>query len=76
MTCKVYLRASHLEEAHALVERVLALAREHQKWGCQAYALRLLGEITAHRAPPDVDQAATHCRQALTLAEELDMRPL
>jgi Flp pilus assembly protein TadD len=29
-----------------------------------------------HRAPPDVDEAAAHYRQALTLAEELGMRPL
>ena len=28
------------------------------------------------REPPDVDQAATHYRQALALAEELGMRPL
>ena len=34
------------------------------------------GDIAAHRAPPDVDQAAAHYRQALTLAEELGMRPL
>jgi tetratricopeptide (TPR) repeat protein len=29
-----------------------------------------------HRDPPDVDQAATHYRQALALAQELGMRPL
>jgi class 3 adenylate cyclase/tetratricopeptide (TPR) repeat protein len=69
------LLASRLEEAHALAERTLALARERQEHGHQAYALRLLGEIAAHRTPPDVDEAA-HYRQALTLAEELSMRPL
>ena len=68
--------AGRLEEAHALAERALALAREHQERGHEAYALRLLGEIAAHRAPPDVDQAAAHYRQALALAEELGMRPL
>ena len=41
--------AGRLEEAHALAERALALAREHQERGHQAYALRLLGEIA--RAP-------------------------
>ena len=70
------LLASRLEEAHALAERTLALARERQEHGHQAYALRLLGEIAAHRTPPDVDEAAAHYRQALTLAEELSMRPL
>jgi class 3 adenylate cyclase/tetratricopeptide (TPR) repeat protein len=70
------LRAGRLEEAHALAERTLALAREHQERGNQAQALRLLGDIAAHRAPPDVDEATAHYRQALALAEELGMRPL
>jgi tetratricopeptide (TPR) repeat protein len=42
----------------------------------EAYALWLLGEIAAHRTPPDIDQAAAHYHQALALAEELGMRPL
>ena len=42
----------------------------------EAYALWLLGEIAAHRTPPDIDQAAAHYYQALALAEELGMRPL
>jgi class 3 adenylate cyclase len=41
------------EEAHALAERALALARAHQERGNQAYALRLLGDIAAHREPPE-----------------------
>jgi tetratricopeptide (TPR) repeat protein len=68
--------AGCLEEAHALAERTLALTREYQERGNQAYALRLLSEIAAHRAPPDVDEAAAYYRQALALAEELGMRPL
>ena len=38
--------------------------------------LRLLGEVTAQRHPPDVPQAEAHYQQALALAEELGMRPL
>jgi tetratricopeptide (TPR) repeat protein len=72
----VHLLAGHLEEAHALTERTLALAREHQERGNQAYALRLLGEIAEGRDPPESTQAETHYRQALALAEELGMRPL
>jgi tetratricopeptide (TPR) repeat protein len=68
--------AGHLEEAQALTERTLALTRERQERGHQAYALRLLGEIAAHRTPLDADAAAAHYHQALTLAEELGMRPL
>jgi class 3 adenylate cyclase/tetratricopeptide (TPR) repeat protein len=70
------LLAGRLEEAHALAERTLTLAREHQERGHQAYALRLLGEIAARREPPESDQAGDYYRQALTLAEELGMRPL
>jgi class 3 adenylate cyclase/tetratricopeptide (TPR) repeat protein len=68
--------AGRLEEAHALAVQALTLAREHQERGNEAYALRLLGEIAAHRTPPDADAAAAHYRQALALAEELGMRPL
>ena len=68
--------AGRLEEAHALAERALALARVHQERGNQAYALRLLGEIAARREPPEIDQAEAHYRHALALAEELGMHPL
>ena len=70
------LLAGRLEEAHALAERALALARAHQERGNQAYALRLLGDIAAQREPPEGEQAEAHYRQALALAEELGMRPL
>ena len=70
------LLAGRLEEAHALAERALALAREHQERGHQAYALRLLGDIAAQREPPEVEQAEAYYRQALALADELGMRPL
>jgi tetratricopeptide (TPR) repeat protein len=70
------LRAGHLAEAQALAERALALAREHQERGHQASALRLLGEIAAHRDPLASGQASDDYGQALTLAEELGMRPL
>jgi class 3 adenylate cyclase/tetratricopeptide (TPR) repeat protein len=73
---EAYGLAGRLEEAHSLAEQALALAREHQERGNQAYALCLLGEIVTHRAPPEVASAEAHYRQALTLAEELGMRPL
>jgi tetratricopeptide (TPR) repeat protein len=68
--------AGCLGEAYTLTERALALAREHQGRGNQAYALHLLGEIAARREPPQVELAAAHYQQALTLAKELGMRPL
>ena len=73
---EAHLLAGRLEEAHALAERALALAREHQERGNQAYALHLLGDIAAQREPPQVEAAAAHYEQALALAEDLGMRPL
>jgi tetratricopeptide (TPR) repeat protein len=73
---EAHLLADCLEEAHALAEQSLALARAHQERGNEAYARRLLGDIAARRVPPDVAQAAAHYQQALVLAEELGMRPL
>jgi class 3 adenylate cyclase/tetratricopeptide (TPR) repeat protein len=68
--------AGRLEEAHTLAQRALAHARGHQERGYQAYALRLLGDIAARRDLPESVQAESYYRQALTLAEELGMRPL
>src|SRR5262249_32017218 len=70
------LLSGNFEEAQALAEQALTLARAYQERGHQAYALRLLGDIAAQRHPPDVTQAEDHYRQALALAEELSMRPL
>jgi tetratricopeptide (TPR) repeat protein len=68
--------AGHLEEAHALAEQALALTRERQQRGLQAYALRILGNIAAQREPLEHQQAEVYYCQALDLAEELSMRPL
>jgi tetratricopeptide (TPR) repeat protein len=68
--------AGRLEEAHTLVEQSLALARERQERGNQAYALRLLGDIAARRDPPEGEPSVAHYQQALALANELGMRPL
>jgi class 3 adenylate cyclase/tetratricopeptide (TPR) repeat protein len=70
------LRAGHLEEAMTLADRALVLADEQKERGHQAWTLRLLGQIAAQRDPPDVEEAESQYRQALTLAEELGMRPL
>jgi tetratricopeptide (TPR) repeat protein len=73
---EAYVSAGRLEEAQALAERTLALAREHQERGHEAYTLRLLGEIAARREPLESTQAEAHYQQALALADELGMRPL
>jgi tetratricopeptide (TPR) repeat protein len=70
------LRAGRLEEAHALAQQAQTLARARQERSHQAYALRLLGEIAARREPLESASAEDYSRQALTLAQELGMRPL
>src|SRR5262249_6989542 len=72
----VQVRTGSLEEAHTCAERALALAREHQERGNQAYALRFLGDIAAHCDLPESIRAESHYHQALALAETLGMRPL
>ncbi|MGH8063986.1 MAG: ATP-binding protein, partial [Candidatus Entotheonellia bacterium] len=72
---EAHLLTGRFEDAQSLAERGMALAREHQERGNQAYALRLLGEIAARREPPKVEQAESHYREALALADELGMRP-
>jgi sugar phosphate isomerase/epimerase len=52
------------------------LSRTRQERGHEAYALRHLGDLAMRRDPPTLEEVETHCRQALTLADELGMRPL
>ena len=66
---EVHLLAGRLEEAHAHAQHALHLARDYKERGHEAWILRLLGEITAHRDPLDGTQAEASYRQALTLAE-------
>jgi len=73
---EAYMLAGRLEEADVLAERALAFARQHQERGNHAYALRILGDIAARRNPPYIEEAETYYRQALTLVDELGMRPL
>jgi tetratricopeptide (TPR) repeat protein len=73
---EAYLLAGRLNEAGTQAQHALEFCRAHQERGHAAYALRLLGEVAAQRQPPEVAQATAHYQQALTLAEELGMRPL
>ena len=73
---EAYLLAGRMQEAVQLAGRALDLSRAHKERGHEAWALRLLGEIAAHQDPPEIEPAEHHYQQALTLAEELGMRPL
>ena len=70
------LQAGHLDEAAALADRALSLARAHGERGSEAYALHVLGEIFARRVPIQRVQAEDHYVQSLALAEALGMQPL
>jgi tetratricopeptide (TPR) repeat protein len=73
---EAYLLAGRTQEAVHLAGHALGLARTHKERGHEAWALRLLGKIAAHQAPPEIEPATNHYRQALALADELGMRPL
>ena len=73
---EAYLLADRKEDTIALAQRALEHSRAQKERGHQAYALRLLGEIATQRHPPHVVPAEAYYRQALTLADELGMRPL
>jgi class 3 adenylate cyclase/tetratricopeptide (TPR) repeat protein len=73
---EAYLRLGRLDEALALAVRGLEICRTQAQQGQQAWALRLLGEIHAHRQPPQAEPAEAAYREALVLADELGMRPL
>ena len=70
------LLAGRMDEALHWAHETLALSSELKQRGTEACALRLLGEIASHRAPPQVEIAERHYRQGLALAVELSMRPL
>jgi tetratricopeptide (TPR) repeat protein len=71
-----YVLAGRVEEAMQLGQQALEATRTQKQQGYQAYALRLLGDVAAHRTPPQVEEAERHYRQALALAEAIGMRPL
>jgi tetratricopeptide (TPR) repeat protein len=64
------------DEAWQHAQQALDLARRQKERGSQALALHQLGVVHAHADPPDAEQAEAHYQQALTLADELGMRPL
>jgi predicted ATPase len=64
------------EEAWQHACQALTLARQNKERHYEALALYQLGVVHAHANPSDAAQAEAHYQQALTLAEELGMRPL
>jgi tetratricopeptide (TPR) repeat protein len=73
---EAYLCAGRLDEAETQAQQARAFAQAHHERGHEAYALWLLGEVTAQRAAPEAAHAAVHYQQALARADALGMRPL
>ena len=73
---EAYLLADQVDNARACADRALILARRRGERGIEAWVLRLLGEVALHDARVDAETAAAHHRAAMTLAAELEMRPL
>jgi tetratricopeptide (TPR) repeat protein len=73
---EAYLLAGRIEDASLQAQQALKRSRDLKQRGHEAYALRLLGEIAAQGPSPDAESAAAVYRHALTLADELGMRPL
>ncbi len=70
------LLADRREESRAVAERSLALTRELRHRIGESWALRLLGEIASREETRGGAVAQDFYRQAMTLGEELGMRPL
>jgi tetratricopeptide (TPR) repeat protein len=62
---EAYLLAGRRKEANQAASHALSLAREKKERGYEAYALRLLGEIAAHKDPPDAYDAEDYYREAM-----------
>jgi class 3 adenylate cyclase/tetratricopeptide (TPR) repeat protein len=70
------LIAGETERAHTVAAHGLELALAHKERGHQAWALRLLGQITAEQGHTAQKHAEDYYRRAISLAHELEMRPL
>jgi predicted ATPase/class 3 adenylate cyclase len=70
------LAAGQPERARSVAQRALELALNHRERGHQAWALLLLGDISAGGERAEHERALEYYGQALALADELKMRPL
>jgi tetratricopeptide (TPR) repeat protein len=71
-----YLLSGRLADASDLAERALQLSRTHKERGHEAWALKLLGDISRHCSPAKTEKAEDYYRQAYARSRELGMRPL
>jgi tetratricopeptide (TPR) repeat protein len=73
---EAYLLEGRFDDALRYGQEALTLARRQQERGHEAWSVNLLGEIASRRDSADVGMAEGYHREALALADKLDMRPL
>ncbi len=73
---EVCMLADRPEDVLAFAGRALTLARDRGERNWEAWAHRLLGDITARPDSPDVATAEGHYGQAMTEAHQVGLRPL
>ena len=72
---EAHLEAS-LEEAERRATDAFALAQRHGERGNEAWAVHLLSRVASARPSTHHDTALAHATRALSLAQDLGMRPL
>ena len=73
---EAYLLAAQTAEAAAQAERALGMARQKGQRAFEADALHVGGEVATRAEPLEAADAERQYRAAMSLAEELGMRPL
>ena len=73
---ETFLLSGRSRQAADTAQRALDMAREHKERGREAWAWRLLGEMTLRGEDPTGASAEAPFSHALALATELEMRPL
>ena len=68
--------ADRLGEARKWAEKAVDFSTDLGEAGNRAYALRVLGEIAIKSEQPRLDDAECYYKEALQLAESLEMKPL
>jgi hypothetical protein len=71
-----YMVAGRLEAAETFAGRGLELSRESKDQGSQAWLLCILGNLASRRSPLNAELVRANYATALSLAQELGMRPL
>jgi class 3 adenylate cyclase/tetratricopeptide (TPR) repeat protein len=76
MQGEAHLLGGRLDLAQACVDRALSLAAVNEEHPSRAWTLRLAAEVALANGLEGADRAAEHYQSALSLATDLEMRPL